>query len=132
MKKKHVLLVTLLALLSVNGYSVSQPADAIVGRWFFPARQSSIELYRSGDRYFGRITEVGGNWKGKFNGTKDQLVLTNLTFNGREWSGGELIHPQTGSRYDVALSMQNPQNVLVTVYKGVRLLHKEYELVREK
>ena len=106
-------------------------ADLILGRWLFPAKQSSIEVYRSGDRYFGRIADVSGNGRQQFGIVKDQLLISNLSFNGTGWSGGKLVHPKTGDHFDVELKLRDSRTLVARVYKGCRWLHKEYTLTRQ-
>lgn len=122
----------LLCLLPIPGQSShDRSADLILGRWFFPAKQSSIELYRTGDRYFGRIADVSRTGQQQLGITKNQLIISNLAFNGTGWSGGELIHPKTGAHFDVELKLKDHHTLTAKVYKGCRWLHKEYVLKRQ-
>lgn len=111
--------------------STDHTADQILGRWLFPGRGSTVELYRIGDRYFGRILDVSPRGKQQFGITKNQLLISNLAFDGKGWSGGELIHPKTGDHFDIDVHMVDSQTLTATVYKGWRLLHKEFIMTRE-
>jgi uncharacterized protein (DUF2147 family) len=111
--------------------STENTADQILGRWLFPGRGSTVELYRVGDRYFGRISEVSPTGKQQFGITKNQLLISNLIFDGSGWSGGELIHPKTGSHFNIEVKMVDSQTLTATVYKGWRWLHKEYIMTRK-
>ncbi len=110
--------------------SVDRTADQILGRWQFPGRGSTIDVYRTGDRYYGRIAEVSPTGLKQFGLSKDQLLIINLSYDGKGWSGGELIHPKTGSHLDVEISLRDSKTASAIVYKGWRLLHKEYVLTR--
>ncbi|MCK8491209.1 MULTISPECIES: DUF2147 domain-containing protein [Spirosoma] len=122
----------LLCLFPVAGKSsVDHTADQILGYWLFPAKGSSIELYRSGDRYYGRIADVSSVGKDKFGLSKNQLLISDLVFDGNGWSGGELIHPKTGSHFDVEVKMIDSQTLTATVFKGCRWLNKEFILTRK-
>lgn len=106
-------------------------ADALLGRWYVPSRQSTVEFFKKGDRYFARISEVGGSWKKNYANTQGKILLTNLQFTGAEWSGGEVIHPASGLRFDAALTLKNPNTVSAIAFKGIRFLHKEFIMVRQ-
>jgi uncharacterized protein (DUF2147 family) len=106
-------------------------ADALLGRWYVPSRQSSIEFFKKGDRYFARIAELGGNWQKDYSHTKGKILLTNLKFTGKEWSGGEVIHPASNVRFDAALTLKNPNTISAIAFKGVRFLHREFIMVRQ-
>jgi uncharacterized protein (DUF2147 family) len=122
----------LLSLLPLTGSSsADHKADQILGRWLFPSQESSVELYRSGDRYFGRVVDVSPKGRQQMGLAKDQLIMKNLTFNGHGWSGGELINPKTGHRFGVELSLRDSRTLTASVYKGFRWIHKEYILTRQ-
>ncbi|WP_080238516.1 DUF2147 domain-containing protein [Spirosoma rigui] len=111
--------------------SADHTADQILGRWLFPSQGSSVELYRSGDRYFGRVVDVSPVGERQMGLVKDQLIMKNLTFDGRSWTGGELINPKTGNRFGVELSMRDSRTLTASIYKGFRWLSKEYVLTRQ-
>ncbi|GAB3889733.1 DUF2147 domain-containing protein [Spirosoma agri] len=110
--------------------SVDRTADQILGRWLFPGRGSTVELYRVGDRYFGRISDVSPTGKEQFGLTKNQLLISNLAFDGKGWSG-ELIHPKTGNHLNIDVEMVDSRTINATVYKGWRWLNKEFVMTRE-
>lgn len=112
-----------------SGWTSNRSADLILGRWLFPARQSTVEVYREGDKYYGRIVDVGEAYKAKI--PENKLLFTNLSYNGKEWNGGKLIHPSTDTKYDVAIQLENPQTLNVTVFKGLRCFQINYKLVRK-
>lgn len=128
---KAAILLLLLVIPLASHSDTGLPADSILGRWYYPARQSSIEVYRMGNHYNARITEIGPQWQ-KGNGSlKGQVILSDLTFKGNEWSDGELIHPETGLHFNAALTLKDAQTLMVTVYKGMRCFRKEFTLVRQ-
>ena len=110
--------------------SVDHTADQILGRWLFPAKGSSVEIYRSGDRYFGRIADVSLTGQQQFGLVKNKILLSNLLFDGDSWSGGELIHPKTGNHFSIELRLRDSRTLHATVYKGIRWIHKEFVLTR--
>ena len=121
-----------LSLLPTTGNSSSEhTADQILGRWLFPSQGSSVELYRSGDHYFGRVVDVSSVGEQQMGLVKDQLIMKNLTFDGQAWTGGELINPKTGNRFGVELSMRDSRTLTASIYKGFRWLRKEYVLTRQ-
>ncbi len=125
----------LLGLLSA-GLTASVPppraADALLGRWYVPSRQSTIEFFKTGDRYFARIAEVGGSWQENYAQTKGRIIISNLKFTGREWTDGELIHPDSNSRFDLVLTLQNSNEATAVAYKGIRLLHRNFTMIRQQ
>lgn len=122
----------LFALSPATGHPLAdRTADQIVGRWLFQSQGSSIELYRSGNRYFGRVVEASPVGQQQMGLAKNQLILKNLIFDGHGWSGGELVNPKTGNRFGVELRMRDSRTLTASVYKGFRWLRKEYVLTRQ-
>lgn len=111
--------------------SVDLTGDQILGYWLFPAKGSSVELYRSGNRYYGRIADVTSTGKQQFGIQKNQLLMSDLVFDGTGWSGGTLIHPRTGNHFDIEIKMVDSQTLSAKVYKGFRWIGKEFVLTRK-
>ncbi|MCY7359612.1 MAG: DUF2147 domain-containing protein [Rudanella sp.] len=107
-------------------------ADALLGHWYVPSRQSTIEFFKAGDRYFARITEVGGSWKTKFAQAKGRIIISNLKFTEGEWTGGELINPDSNARFDLTLTLHNQDSATAVAYKGIRFLHRDFKMVRQQ
>lgn len=122
----------LLLLWPVFGQSSTDPtADQILGRWLFPAKGSSVEVYRSGDHYFARIADVSTTGQQKFGLVKNQILMRDLSFDGTGWTGGELIHPQSGLHFGIELRLTGSRTLTARVFKGVRWVHKEFTLTRQ-
>ncbi len=109
---------------------VNPKSDRILGHWYFPKRESNIEIYRENGHYFAKILAVSEATAARFGAMDNKLLLTNLSFAKNEWSGGQLIHPQTGNRFDVFLTLSDDNTLVITAYKGCRLFNKAYILTR--
>ena len=106
------------------------PADRILGRWLFPSQGSSVDIYRQGDRYFVRVAEVDQAGEKNYGLVQDALLIRDLDYNGTAWTGGQLIHPKTGISLNVEVNMNKPQHLTVTIYKGIKLLHRTFVMNR--
>lgn len=89
-----------------------------------------MEIYRTGDQYFARIADVATRGVKEFGITKDKLLMKDLTFDGKTWSGGTLIHPRNGMNFDVELHLRDAKNLEARVSKGFRFIGKEFVLTR--
>lgn len=124
------LLLVLLAIPISGRSSIDRTGDRILGRWLFPTKGSSVDVFRIGDRYFARVAEVDHAGQKNYGLAKDKILISNLAFDGQNWSEGELIHPKTGTHLDVELTMSDPQALTVTIYKGIKFLHKRFVMTR--
>ncbi|MEZ0539157.1 DUF2147 domain-containing protein [Fibrella arboris] len=113
------------------GQSTDASADRIVGRWLFPKKQTCIEIYRENGRYFGRMAAISASCATSYGDINNRVVLTNLSYADNEWKGGTMIHPSSGSKFDVDMRLSNTNTLVATVYKGVRFISKELVLTRQ-
>jgi uncharacterized protein (DUF2147 family) len=113
------------------GAKADQPADQILGRWLFPSKGSSVDIYRLGNQYFARVAEVDKAGEKNYGLIKDKVLIRNLTFDGEVWSDGDLVHPKTGMTLSVEVHLNGPHTITVTVYKGIKLLHKKFIMTRQ-
>ena len=113
------------------GAKADQPADQLLGRWLFPSKGSSVNIFRINNRYFVRVADVDQAGEKNFGLIKDAVIIQNLKYDGQVWSHGQLVHPKSGIKLSVEVSMRNPQAINVIVYKGIKLLHREFTMTRE-
>lgn len=128
---KFSLALLLCLVVTTAGQSTDAGADRILGRWLFPKKQTCVEIYREGGRYFGRMTAVSASCTSSYGDINNQVVMTNLSYVDNEWKGGTMIHPSSGSKFDVELRLANANTLVATVYKGVRFISKELVLTRQ-
>jgi hypothetical protein len=122
----------LLILLPSSGKSSAErTGDMLIGRWLFPSKGSSVDVFKSDGMYFARVADVDPAGVKNFGLEKNRVIISNLTFDGKLWTGGELIHPKTGTQLDVELNMADPQRITVTIYKGFKFLHKKFDMTRQ-
>ena len=136
MKKRKVSLIIVFFLVSFKGFSQNK-ADDIIGIWVTGGKEpSKIQIYKSGENYYGKIiwlknpTENGkqrtdGNNpdKAKRNGPIIGLVILNgFEFdNDEEWKGGDIYDPESGKTYSSYLYLKNKNILKVRGYVGVSL-----------
>lgn len=92
-----------------------QHPDIVKGIWVSDGKDAKVEIYKAGDKYFGRIVwtknmyEADGktlkkdiknsNKKLQDRTILNLVVLSGLTYNNGEWSGGEIYDPKSGKTY---------------------------------
>ena len=113
------------------GQSTDASADRILGRWLFPKKQTCVEIYRENGRYFGRMTAISASCASDYGDINNRVVLTNLSYAKDEWRGGTMVHPSSGTKFDVEMRMTNANTLVATVYKGIRFISKELVLTRQ-
>jgi uncharacterized protein (DUF2147 family) len=112
-------------------------ADDIVGTWLTGGKEpAKIQVYRSGDTYFGKIVwlkypeENGLPRKDANNPDKSKrnqpivglVILRDFKFDEDEWEGGKIYDPESGKTYSCILSIQDKGTLKVRGYVGISLL----------
>lgn len=134
MKKAKFLLVILLAFIKP---AFSQNADAILGTWLNEEKDAKIQVYKTGDKYFGKIiwlkqpTEGDGKTprKDKKNSSEalrnrpilDLVILSKFTYDDGEWEDGEIYDPKSGKTYSSNMKLKG-NKLEIRGYVGISLL----------
>jgi uncharacterized protein (DUF2147 family) len=118
---KKIVFLTAVLFTSVASLLAQQP-DHVKGTWLNENKDAKVEIYKSGDKYFGKITwtkdmyEADGKTLKKDSKNPDEklrnrtiqnlVIITDLTYDDGEWSGGELYDPKSGKTYKSKLKLK--------------------------
>lgn len=123
------LILTVVSFIASAGNAQAQTGpDRIVGLYWSPKKDAKIEIYRKGDRYFGKSVWVATVKKDTENPDKrlrqrDLLgmdLLTNFSYSDNEYSGGQVYDPANGKTYSCKISFAGA-NIKVRGYIGISL-----------
>jgi len=112
-------------------------ADDIVGVWLTQGKDpAKIQVYKSGDRYYGKIVwlkfpEKNGKPKVDSNNPDASkqnqqiiglVILTGFKFDGdHEWEGGKIYDPESGKTYSCNISIKDKNTIKIRGYIGISL-----------
>lgn len=140
MMRKNTLILALLVFAFSSTFSYAQSkTDDVVGLWLTHNKDGKIEVYKKGDKYFGKVRwgvtiyDKDGNLtkdvKNPDKSLREQTilglnVLKNFTFDGKgTWEGGSVYDPTTGKTYKCLLKVKNGK-LHVTGYVGFSWIGK--------
>lgn len=145
MKKLLLLLFTILSN-SLSAQTTSR-GDEIIGVWLSEEKDGKIEIYKQGNRYFGKLIwgkemyEADGiTSKKDVNNTdeklqkrnlKDLILLTDFVFEGDSWSGGKIYDPKSGKTYSCNMKL-NGTVLDIRGYVGISLFGRTSQWTRVK
>ncbi|MDP3927915.1 MAG: DUF2147 domain-containing protein [Bacteroidota bacterium] len=131
MKKTINLLFALLVIGCVNVLAQTKEADAIIGTWMTEKQDAKFQIYRSGEKYYGKIL-----W-GKGEETKDTKnpdaslrqrnviglnLLSSFVYKGKNsWEDGSIYDPREGKTYSCTLTLISYNKLSVRGFIGVSL-----------
>lgn len=136
--KKYMLTGILLLLLQV---SYAQDKDAVVGRWRSEHGSGELQVYKTGDKYFGKLVwmkepnDANGKPKLDMYNPSESLrsrpvlgmeMIKNLEYKGKgSWDNGTVYNPKSGKSYSCKMSMtNNPDKVTIKGYMGFSFIGK--------
>lgn len=126
----------LLISISVFSNHYQQP-DAIVGTWVNASGKGHIQIYKQGDKYYGKLVwlkepnDAQGNPKLDVKNPNASLrtkpllgsiILRDFVYDDKEWNSGRIYDPQNGKEYKCFLRLKDSKTLNVRGYVGVSLL----------
>lgn len=134
-KTLAVVVVMLVAGLSAHAQT---KADDILGIWWNAEKTSKIEVYKSGDKYYGkivhletptdasgkaRVDELNPSAKLKSRPLMGLVILNGLKFDGDgEYEDGQIYDPKSGKTYSANAELVNKNKLDLRGYVGISLI----------
>lgn len=121
--------------------------DDILGVWLSANGQAHLQIYKEGDKYFGKLVwlkepnnakgtpKVDANNPDEALRTKPLLglvILRNFKYDDDEWSGGRVYDPQNGKDYKCYMKLKDAKTLNVRGYIGFSLLGRTEVWTRVK
>jgi len=110
--------------------------DDIIGTWVSNGNKAKIHIYKSGNKYQGKIIWLKEpNKDGKPKTDKKNpdpklrntpviglIVLRNFVYDDGEWTDGDIYDPSSGKEYSCKITMPDKNTLKVRGYIGISLL----------
>jgi uncharacterized protein (DUF2147 family) len=126
----------------------AKAADGIIGTWFTAGKESTVEIYKVGNEFQGKITwlkipldEKGlektdpKNPKPELRGRKrlGMVILVDLVLKGQnEWAHGSIYDPKSGNTYKCSIKLKDKNTLALRGFIGVSLLGRTETWLRAK
>lgn len=127
---------------------VVKDADSILGIWITGESKAQIEIYKKGNKYFGKIVwmieplEADGSLKKDINNPNEKLrnqtikgleILRGFEYEGdNEWVDGKIYDPESGSDYSCKITLRKDGKLDVRGYIGISLFGRSDVWTRKK
>lgn len=145
---KNLRLLVCFAFLSLQGFAQDNP-DACLGTWLTGSKKGHVQIYKQGDRYFGKIIWLkepndpatgkpkldtkNSDTQKKSRPILGMVNLSNFKYDGDNvWEDGKIYDPENGKEYSCKMRLINPNQLDVRGYIGVSLLGRTDNWVRVK
>lgn len=127
--------------------SMGQSKDDIVGKWLTEEGKAKIEVYKKGDKYFGKIVwlkepnnpdgspkvdKENPDEKMKSRKILGMELLQNFEFDDDEWEDGTIYDAESGKTYSCVITMSDNNTLDVRGYIGVSWIGRTTKWTRAK
>jgi len=140
MKRVKIAIMFSLILTFAMGQLMAQTAgDKVLGQWFNEEKDAKVEIYKQGDKYFGKIvwlkTPNGEDGNPKLDDKnpdenlksrpiKGLVMLTDFVYDDGEWEDGEIYDPKSGKTYSCYMEFEKEDVLIIKGYIGVKWIGK--------
>jgi len=136
MKQIRLLLAVLaLILFTINIKAQTVKTDDIVGKWFTENNDAKVEIYKSGNKYYGRIVQLkepNDKVTGKPKTDKNNpdanmhskpiigmILMSGFEFDGKkQWENGTIYDAKSGKTYNCYINLESKDKMKVRGYIG--------------
>jgi uncharacterized protein (DUF2147 family) len=136
--KSIIIAIISLVFISMKAQAQNNAADEIKGIWLTENKDGKVEIYRSGNTYFGKL--IWGKYVLDENGKpnldvknpdpslrtrplKDLVFLTGLVYEDGKWVNGKAYDSTSGKTYSCEVKIKG-KNFYLRGYFGITLLGK--------
>ena len=140
----------LIALLSSTLFVSAQntnKADGIIGTWLSEKKNGKVEIYKTGDKYYGKLIwsktmfEADGATSKKdvknsdaslrSRKLKDLIILKDFVFEDNVWTDGKIYDPEAGKVYSCTMKLKG-NTLNIRGYVGISLFGRSSVWTRIK
>lgn len=147
-KLSAILAILFLVLTSLTMGATVKDTDSILGVWLTGEGKAQIEIYKKGNKYFGKIVwmieplEADGSTKKDNNNPDEKLrnrtiqgleILRAFEYEGdNEWVDGKIYDPESGSDYSCKMTLRKDGKLDVRGFIGISLFGRTDVWTRKK
>lgn len=128
--KKMILTMFLIAGMATTSQAQTK-ADAIVGEWTNEKKETKFQIFKQGNKYFGKILWGTGTDNKDVKNPDPKLknreviglvMLNNFVFDGKEtWEKGTIYDPREGKTYSCKITLKGKDKINVRGFVGIAM-----------
>lgn len=135
---KKILVLSLVFMMAVKVFG-SGESEYVVGKWYTDGKESVVEIFKKGDKFYGKIIWIKDEFNTDGSVKKDTKnpdeslrnqtikgleILKGFTFDDDEWSDGTIYDPKSGKTYSCIMKKKSGKKLSIRGYVGVSLFGK--------
>ena len=129
--KKTIVILLILFVATTNFMSAQSvlKQDEVLGEWFTSDKKGVILIYKTGNKYFGKVIKGNDENAEKFDVNNPDpskrkqtrvglVILKNFVYDDEEWEDGTIYDPNNGKTYSCVMELDGPNKLEITGYIG--------------
>ena len=147
----RLIIIVSIAFLSLTSFAYEpDDPDAIVGKWLSSKKRNQVQIYKQGNKYYGKLVwtpepidpitkkpkvdKENPNEKLRHCLLLNTVLVNNLVYKGNNlWGDGEIYNPEDGKTYSCEVTMKDPNAMDLRGYvMGLSFLGKSKTWTRVK
>ena len=132
---RYISLLLLITAISFTGFA--QKKDAIVGTWVNATGEAHVNIYKKGERYFGKIDwlkapkDEKGKPKTDYKNPDESLrsrpilgmeMLKDFVYDDGKWTDGKIYDPKSGKTYSCNMNIKENGDLNMRGYIGISII----------
>jgi len=142
---KYISMLLLVSAMSFTGFA--QNKDAILGSWINSTGEAHVDIFKKGEKYFGKISWLKTN-KDEKGIVKTDLknpdpklrskpilgmeMLRNFVYEDGKWTDGKIYDPKSGKTYSCNMNIKDNGELNMRGYIGVSIIGRSETWKRVK
>lgn len=137
----------LLLFTAITFSAFAQNKDAIVGQWANASGEAHVDIYKKGDKYFGKIVWLKNpkdeNGRVKLDAKNPDASMRSKTIMGTEllkdfvyedgkWTDGKIYDPKSGKTYSCNITQKDANTLAIRGYIGISIIGRSENWKRVK
>lgn len=142
---RYISLLLLITAISFTGFA--QKKDAIVGTWVNATGEAHVNIYKKGEKYYGKIDwlkapkDEKGNVKTDLKNPDVSLrsrpilgmeMLKDFVYDDGKWTDGKIYDPKSGKTYSCNMNIKDNGDLNMRGYIGISLIGRSETWKRTK
>lgn len=142
---RYISLLLLITAISFTGFA--QNKDAIVGTWVNATGEAHVNIYKKGEKYFGKIDwlkapkDEKGKPKTDYKNPDESLrsrpilgmeMLKDFIYEDGKWTDGKIYDPKSGKTYSCNMNIKDNGQLNMRGYIGISLIGRSETWKRVK
>lgn len=136
-----------LLFITISFTAFSQNKDAIVGQWVNATGEAHIDIFKKGEKYYGKIVwlkdpkDEKGKVKTDYKNPEPALtsrpilgleILKGFKYKDGKWKDGKIYDPKSGKTYSCTITPKGANLISIRGYIGISLIGRSEAWKRVK